>query len=63
VAYVLNHGSTIRATVTGSTYDRHDYLPQKRRALESLDATVVGILRGEHAASNVVSIAAAGANV
>lgn len=63
VAYVLNHGSTIRATVTGSTYDKHDYLPQKRRALEALDATVVGILRNEPTASNVIPIGAAGSNV
>lgn len=41
VAYILNHASTTRATVTGSTYSQHDYLPQKRRALEALDAFVV----------------------
>ena len=40
IAHVLNHASTTKATVTGSTYDRHDYVPQKRRALEALDAEV-----------------------
>jgi integrase len=53
IAYVLNHGSTIKATVTGSTYDRHDFLPQKKRALEALDAKVMAILRNEAPASNV----------
>ncbi len=44
VAYILNHASTTRATVTGSTYSQHDYMPQKRRALEALDAFVVQIV-------------------
>lgn len=56
IAYVLNHGSTIRATVTGSTYDRHDYMPQKRRALEALDATIATVLTGQPPAENVVSM-------
>lgn len=44
IAHVLNHASTTKATVTGSTYDRHDYLPQKKRALEALDANLKAII-------------------
>lgn len=53
IAYVLNHGSTIKATVTGSTYDRHDFLPQKRRALEALDTQIAAILKNQPMPSNV----------
>lgn len=60
IAYVLNHGSTIKATVTGSTYDRHDFLPQKKRALEALDAQVAAILKNKPAASNVHPLRSAG---
>ena len=28
IAFVLNHASTTKASVTGSTYDRHDYIPR-----------------------------------
>lgn len=58
IAYVLNHGSTIKATVTGSTYDRHDFLPQKKRALEALDAQVSAILKNEPIPSNVLAMRA-----
>lgn len=58
IAYVLNHGSTIRATVTGSTYDKHDFLPQKTRALEALDAQIAAILLNQPLASNVVRLGA-----
>lgn len=58
IAYVLNHGSTIKATVTGSTYDRHDFLPQKKRALEALDAQVGSILKNEPIPSNVLAMRA-----
>ena len=47
IAHVLNHASTTRNTVTGSVYDQHDYFPQKRRALATLDEEVRRILRGE----------------
>lgn len=56
VAYVLNHASTTKSTVTGSTYDQHTYLPQKLMALQALDAEVREVLTGEHAASNVVDL-------
>jgi integrase len=53
IARVLNHASTTKRTVTGSVYDRHDYLPQKRRALEALEAEVHRILSGTAPAANV----------
>jgi integrase len=58
IARVLNHASTTKATVTGSTYDRHTYEPQMRRALEALDAEVRHILTGESRAENVVRMRA-----
>lgn len=56
VAYILNHASTTKATVTGSTYDQNTYLPQKRRALEALDAEIAEIISGRPPASNVVPL-------
>lgn len=56
VAYILNHASTTRATVTGSTYSQHDYLPQKKRALEALDRHIAVVLSGQEAPSNVVAM-------
>jgi len=53
IARVLNHASTTKATVTGSTYDRHTYEPQMRRALQALDAEVRHILTDECGADNV----------
>lgn len=62
IAYVLNHQSTVKATVTGSTYDRHDFLPQKRRALEALDAQIAAILKNVPMAQNVVLMRSAGSS-
>jgi len=59
VAYVLNHASTTKATVTGSTYDRHDYVPQKRRALEALDAEIMRIVEGKEVPANVIQLSRA----
>ncbi|WP_244544046.1 tyrosine-type recombinase/integrase [Bosea lupini] len=56
IAYVLNHQSTVRATVTGSTYDRHDFLVQKKRALEALDAQIAAILNNQRLPTNVVQM-------
>jgi hypothetical protein len=47
IARVLNHASTTKATITGSTYDRHTYEPQIRRALQALDTEIGRILTGE----------------
>jgi integrase len=56
IARVLNHASTTKATVTGSTYDRHTYEPQMRRALEALDAEVRRIVEGRAEPESVVPI-------
>jgi hypothetical protein len=59
IARVLNHASTTKATVTGSTYDRHTYEPQMRRALEALDSEVRHILSGIPFPSNVLPLSGA----
>jgi integrase len=59
IARVLNHASTTKATVTGSTYDRHTYEPQMRRALEALDSEVRRILSGIPFPSNVLPLSRA----
>ncbi len=56
IARVLNHASTTKATVTGSVYDRHSYVPQKRRALEALDDEIKRVLIGASAPLNVVPL-------
>jgi integrase len=56
IGRVLNHASTTKATVTGSVYDRHSYIPQKRRALEALDTELHQILMATEATLNVVKI-------
>ena len=56
IARVLNHASTTKATVTGSTYDRHTYEPQMRRALEALAAEAARIVSGVAMPENVVAI-------
>jgi len=56
IGRVLNHASTTKATVTGSVYDRHNYLPQKRRALEALAHEINSILKRTDRGTNVVPI-------
>jgi len=56
IGRVLNHASTVKATVTGSVYDRHSYLPQKRRALEALDEEVARILTRMDPPTDVTSL-------
>jgi integrase len=56
IARVLNHASTTKATVTGSVYDRHSYLPQKQRALEALGAELDRVLADLAITPNVVSL-------
>lgn len=57
VAYILNHASTTRATVTGSTYSQHDYMPQKRRALVLLDDFIEASVTGRATGENVIMLA------
>jgi integrase len=56
IGRVLNHASTTKATITGSVYDRHSYVPQKRRALEALDKEVSRVLTRSEVTQNVVPI-------
>jgi integrase len=56
IGRVLNHASTTKAIVTGSVYDRHSYLPQKRRALEALNSELVRIITGSQAMPNVIQL-------
>ena len=53
VAYVLNHASITKNTVTGSVYDKHDYLPQKARALKALSGAINGIINDVTSTTNV----------
>ncbi|TXM65684.1 tyrosine-type recombinase/integrase [Methylobacterium sp. WL12] len=53
IAYVLNHASTTKSTVTGSTYDQYTYMPQKKRALEALDAEIRYVISGVPRPDNV----------
>jgi len=55
IARVLNHASTTKATVTGSTFDRHTYEPQMRRALQALDAEIGRIVSGVQPPHNVLA--------
>jgi len=54
VAHILNHASTTRATVTGSTYSQHDYMPQKRRALSALDQNIAACLGHVDHEANII---------
>lgn len=54
--YVLNHASTTKSSVTGSVYDQYDYVPEKKTALEALDARISSILDGTVIAANVVML-------
>jgi integrase len=56
IGWVLNHASTTKATVTGSVYDRHSYIPQKRRALEALDGEVARAISGSASQHNIVTL-------
>lgn len=56
-AQLLNHGiSGVQAT----HYDRHDYMSEKRAALEAWKARLDAIERGEQEPVNVVPWRAAG---
>ncbi len=58
VSQVIAHAGDTggAAAVTGRHYDRNDYLPEKRRALDAWAALVEEIVEGKKRASNVVSL-------
>jgi integrase len=54
VGCVLGHQVRDGATVT-AVYDRYDYLPEKRRALEAWDSFVTALAKGQQIEANVVT--------
>ena len=50
---MLNHSER---TVTGKHYDKNDYLPEKRRALEAWAIWLEDVIAGRAIASNVVRL-------
>ncbi len=56
VGKVLNHAEQ---GVTGQHYDLHDYLPEKRQALDLWGARLAAIIEGREGPDNVVSLEAA----
>ncbi len=56
IGRILNHASTTKATVTGAVYDRFNYIPQKKRALEALDAEISRVLTAHQSPSNVIML-------
>ena len=59
VSRVLNHADTGGASVTTSIYDRHEYLSEKRRALDAWAALLMEIVSGTPRAKNITPISAA----
>jgi hypothetical protein len=53
---VLNHRSG-QISGVAAVYNRHSYLPEKKRALEAWAAHVIGLVNGAEA-SNVVALRA-----
>jgi integrase len=52
---ILGHAPA-RSDVLASVYNRHTYLPEMRRALESLERHILALVAGERSASNVVPL-------
>jgi integrase len=61
VSKIIAHASDTggAAAVTGKHYDMHDYMPEKRKALEAWAALLEEIVEGRQRPANVVPIAAA----
>ena len=57
IAAVVNHVGTTKAGITGSTYDHHDRLSEKRCALIAWDAEVHRIVLGQPIPNNVARLA------
>ena len=60
VGRVLNHGTELRRTITSRVYIRHDYLPEKRQALEAWAVELKRIVSGIETGSNVVTLSRSG---
>jgi integrase len=62
VSKVLNHSSdTGNAAAVTSVYDRNEYLPDKRRALDAWAMRLLEIVEGKKPADNVVRLSLKGA--
>lgn len=53
IGAILNHITTTKAGITGSVYDRHERIEEKRRALQAWDAELTRIVSGK-ASDNVL---------
>ncbi len=57
VSKVLNHASdTGNAATVTSVYDRNEYLPEKRRALDAWATRLLEIVEGKKSSDNVVNL-------
>ncbi len=59
VSKVLNHSLEQKRSITGRVYIRHDFLTEKKVALDAWASEMTRILIGQSAASNVVELRAA----
>jgi integrase len=46
-SHVLSHTGDVRSSLESSTYNEHDYLPEKRRALEMWERRLLAIVQGQ----------------
>lgn len=58
VGRVLNHGTELRRTITSRVYIQHDFLAEKKAALDAWAAELKRIVGGQAIASNVVELKA-----
>ena len=58
VGRVLNHGTELRRTITARVYIQHDYLPEKKMALDVWAAELRQIVNDTTTISNVVDLRA-----
>jgi integrase len=57
VSHVLGHAATDGAAIT-AVYDRHDYMPEKRQALEAWEGLLLEIVGERERADNVTALRA-----
>ena len=60
VGRVLNHGTELRRTITARVYIQHDFLGEKKTALDSWASELKHIVTGKQVASNVVELKVSG---
>lgn len=47
ISHVLNHVTNTKATITQAVYDKHDYMPEKREALDKWGAFLAQLIGAE----------------